>query len=571
MKEKILHKNKHKKIQSRIIGITLSCLLTMCLLISGICFFIFNGYLKDSLVKSSKASLDILADSIDSNITSITQLIRFCQSSSSIAEYIKDNPNPGAVLSVATVERLTEEYNSNLTNAYIPRLAIITENHFIQVVTTAYSSSKNLAEEAPLLEYYDKALSSKSYDFSMGLVKDPFYSHGPTVLPIIRPITYQYNGIRGGTLFMEVNQTLFTDAFKKYSITEDSHLFLTVCDHIYMYSDNNLVEIPELPKDVVSSSLSFKGITISQSISSSELRDDYRLLFFVLIGIMLMIVLIGIVEMFILNRMISNPILKLRAKMEKVSGGDFKRDSNIEWDTELGDIGRGINDLSENVEALMETRLENEKQKRDLEYQVLLSQINPHFLYNTLNSIKWMATMQGAEGISEMTTALAKLLKSVSKGTGNVVSIEEELSLLKDYFTIQSYRYGGTITLDISVEDPKLLKCGIVKFTLQPIVENAIFHGIEPKGHGSIEVNVGYEKSGILITVSDDGVGMSEEKIKDLFEKESAQTSDFFKELGVKNVNKRLSYEFGEEFGLTAESREGEYTVMYIHIPLREL
>ena len=87
--------------------------------------------------------------------------------------------------------------------------------------------------------------------------------------------------------------------------------------------------------------------------------------------------------------------------MVRIAGGDFSRDPSVEWDHELGDIGRGINDLSENVSELMEKRLEDEKQKQDLEYKMLQSQINPHFLYNTLNSIKWMATIQGATGISE--------------------------------------------------------------------------------------------------------------------------------------------------------------------------
>ena len=150
-----------------------------------------------------------------------------------------------------------------------------------------------------------------------------------------------------------------------------------------------------------------------------------------------------------MNRMITVPVSRLQTRMVRIAGGDFSRDPSVEWDHELGDIGRGINDLSENVSELMEKRLEDEKQKQDLEYKMLQSQINPHFLYNTLNSIKWMATIQGATGISEMTTSLSRLLKSISKGTSLLIDIREELSLLENYFTIQSYRYGGTITMDI--------------------------------------------------------------------------------------------------------------------------
>lgn len=130
----------------------------------------------------------------------------------------------------------------------------------------------------------------------------------------------------------------------------------------------------------------------------------------------------------------------------------------------------------------MNKRIEDEKQKQDLEYKMLQSQINPHFIYNTLSSIKWMATIQGADGIAEMTTALSRLLKSISKGTRLLVPIREELAFLEDYCTIQNYRYGGTISFALKVDDPTIYDRGILRFTLQPLVENSIFHGIEPKG-----------------------------------------------------------------------------------------
>ena len=252
--------------------------------------------------------------------------------------------------------------------------------------------------------------------------------------------------------------------------------------------------------------------------------------------------------------------------------GDFERDPSIEWEHELGEIGKGINDLSEDVFTLMQTRVENEKQKNDLEYKMLQSQINPHFIYNTLNSIKWMATIQGADGISEMTTALAKLLKSISKGTSLLVPIQEEFSLIQDYFTIQSYRYGGTVSMEIKVDDEAILEYPILKFTLQPLVENAIFHGIEPKGSGNILIHASFETSdtpnnGICIKVTDNGVGMSPEKAKDILQTNSDSSADFFREIGVSNVHKRLQYEFGEQYGITIDSVEGEYTTMAIHIP----
>lgn len=588
-------------IQKRILLITTSCLLCMCVIIASVSYYIFQNYLQNSLIHSTEASLQLLSDSINGSMDDISQIVRFCQTNTNIATYIKKNPNPGSVLSVSTYDRIYEEYSNNPSNDYINRLAVITNEHFLQIVDVACSSTADLSAEVPQLPYFDTLLEAPDYDFSTGFVKDPFYRKGRDVLPIIRPITYQYNSVRGGILFLEISSDLFTNALKRYTIAEDSNMYLSIGGHNYIYRDEHLTEMNvsyEIVRDlsssalidnirvceveddegtrlVVTSPLNMPDCYIGQSISSSELRDQQRLLWFILAGTLISIVGIGILLMLLLNRMINVPVSRIRAKMLRVAEGDFGRDPSIEWDHELGEIGRGINDLSENVYLLMNRRLEDEKQKKDLEYKMLQSQINPHFIYNTLNSIKWMATIQGSDGISEMTTALAKLLKSISKGTKLLVPIEEELSLLRDYFTIQSYRYGGTITMDVQTDDESLLEYQIIKFTLQPLVENAIFHGVEPKGTGHILIHIYSEKlteespPSIRIDVTDNGVGMSAEKAAQILRSNDDRSADFFREIGVSNVHKRLQYEFGETYGITIASQEGEYTTMSIHIPCK--
>ena len=588
-------------IQKRILLITTSCLLCMCVIISSVSYYIFQNYLQNSLIHSTEASLQLLSDSINSGMDDISQIVRFCQTNTNIATYIQKNPNPGSVLSVSTYDRIYEEYSNNPSNDYINRLAVITREHFLQIVSAAYSSTADLSAEVPELPYFDTLLEATDYDFSTGFVKDHFYRNGKNILPVIRPITYQYSSVRGGILFLEISSDLFTDALKRYTIAEDSYMYLSIGGHNYIYVDGCLTEIDtpyEIIQDlsssalidnirvceiedeestrlVVISPLNMPDCYIGQSISDAELRNQQLLLWLILGGTLISIIGIGILLMLILNRMINVPVSRIRAKMLRVADGDFERDPSIEWDHELGEIGRGINDLSENVYLLMNRRLEDEKQKKDLEYKMLQSQINPHFIYNTLNSIKWMATIQGSTGISEMTTALAKLLKSISKGTRLMVPIEEELSLLKDYFTIQSYRYGGTITMDIQVDEDSLLQFQIIKFTLQPLVENAIFHGVEPKGSGHILIHVFLEKlteesePSIRIDVTDDGIGMSAEKAAQILLSNDDSSTDFFREIGVSNVHKRLQYEFGESYGITIDSVEGRYTTMSIHIPRR--
>lgn len=588
-------------IQKRILTITISCLLGMCIIISCVSYYIFQNYLKHSLIQSTETSLQLLSDTINNSMNDVYQMILFCQNSKDVAEYIAQNPNPGSVLSVSTYDRINEEYNNNPSSSYMPRLAVVTTDHFLQIVAVTYSSTADLAAEVPRLSFFEPLLNDRNYNFSTGFINDPFYRKGKQILPVIRPITYKFNSVQGGFLFMEISSDLFTDAFRRYTIAEDSFVLLTLGEHHYRYEDGGLTEITAsytFQKDlsdsaliegiqiseiksgdgvsqiIVTAPLNMPDCYISQNISLSELQNQRRLLWGILWLTLISILAIGFLLMLILNRMINVPVSKLRAKMLRIAEGDFSRDSSIEWEHELGDIGRGINDLSENVNMLMNKRLEDEKQKRELEYKMLQSQINPHFIYNTLNSIKWMATIQGADGISEMTTALAKLLKSISKGTSLLVSVREELSLLQDYFTIQSYRYGGTVTMEIQVKDESIYDCRIIKFTLQPLVENAIFHGIEPKGAGHIIIQADYETSessscDIRIDVRDNGVGMSPEKAKQILYTNNDSSTDFFREIGVSNVHKRLQYEFGPRYGITIDSVEGEYTVMSIHIPQR--
>lgn len=586
-------------IQKRILAITLSCLLGICIIITSVSFYIFQNYLQRSLIQSSETNLQLLSDNIDNSISYIYQIIRFCQTNTNIATYIANNSDSGATLSVATYDRLVEHFNSNPASSYMTRLAVVTDEHFLQIVPSVYSSTMDLAEEIPQLPFFETLLEDPGVNLSTGFIKDPFYRNGKDILPIIRPITYPFSSERGGYLFLEISADLFTTAFERYTITEDSYVYLTIGEHQYLYEDGCLNEIEssyeiiqslsaksmiqgcqinEIKNEdgssriMVSVPLSIPGCYISQNISHLELRTQKRLLWCILGSTLVGILGMGVLLMYILNRMINVPVSQIRSKMLLVAKGDFERDPSIEWKHELGDIGRGVNDLCESVFLLMKTRLEDEKQKKDLEYKMLQSQINPHFIYNTLNSIKWMADIQGVSGISEMTVALAKLLKSISKGTQLLIPIGEELSLLQDYFTIQRFRYGGTITMDVQVDSEEILECQILKFTLQPLVENAIFHGIEPKGTGHILIYATVEQGRdgareIRIDVTDNGVGMSPEKASRILEFNDDDSADFFREIGVSNVQRRLQYEFGEQYGITIKSAEGEYTTMSIHIP----
>lgn len=607
-----------KSIQRRIVVLTLSCILSMCIIISLASYFIFQNYLRTTLITSTESNLKMLTDSVNDKLNEIYRMARFCQGSGDIAQYIKASPDPGSVMSVSTYDRLYEEYLNNSANSYIPRVVVATGSNYLQACQTLYSTTVNLTEAIPALPYFNKLLTSDVYDYSQGIIDDPFQRGNPkSVVPIIRPITYQFNSNQGGYLFMEFSADVFTNVPDSYFMEDGSRLFLTMPGHIYLLENKTATELfdtytvlndksadaltgasvleveTDRGKEIcVSFPLIAKGCYLTQTVSNNEISNQHKTFILILTAILIAIIGIGMFLVTQMNKYIHKPLGMIREKISKTSAGDFSRDTSIEWNHELGDIGRGINDLSEAVLNLMETRVKAEKQKRDLEYKMLQSQINPHFLYNTLNSIKMMAQIQGAKGISEMTISLASLLRSISKGTSLLVPISEELSLLKDYFTIQNYRYGGMIQYEASLQPDALGACAILKFTLQPLVENAIFHGLEPKGGvGKISVSVttvleidtsisydsikdkDFSEDDICIEVRDDGVGMSEDKIRRLTldDEQAENKSEFFKEIGTSNVHKRLKYEFGDKYGIFIDSVEGKYTSAKVIIPRRSV
>ena len=254
---------------------------------------------------------------------------------------------------------------------------------------------------------------------------------------------------------------------------------------------------------------------------------------------------------------------------KEIAAGNFYEDPSIEGEDELGTLGHGINEMAVNIRNLLNQVVKDEQEKRRLELEVLQNQVNPHFLYNTLNSLKLMATIQKADGIKEMVSALGRLLMNISKNTSEKISLEEELSLLDDYVHIQNIRYKGKIKLEYHIENQADLNSKIIKFTLQPIVENAIFHGIEPKKDaGRIKIFITCaDDDYIMICIEDDGVGITQEQIKSILTSLPVKKTRVLSGIGIKNVDERLKLVYGQQFGLSIESELGRYTRVYLKIP----
>ena len=290
-------------------------------------------------------------------------------------------------------------------------------------------------------------------------------------------------------------------------------------------------------------------------------------------GVMILAVAITlIVTLLLLNRILTGvvkPLKKLEKYMVQVNPDNMDQRMEILTDDEIGHLSMKFNQMMDRIRNLKEQVIEEQEDKRKYELQALQAQINPHFLYNTLDSIIWMAETNDSN-IVAMTEALAKLFRiSLNKGNEEI-SLERELEHVKNYLIIQSMRYADKFTYEISAE-PGVERCRTIKLILQPIVENCIYHGIKKKrGTGKITIRAYRREQNLIIEVSDDGCGMPEEICRKILSDEIESENISGSGIGVKNVNERIQLLFGKKYGLIYSSEEGVGTTVTYVLPYNE-
>lgn len=268
-------------------------------------------------------------------------------------------------------------------------------------------------------------------------------------------------------------------------------------------------------------------------------------------------------------RQITKNIRNLQKTMKRVEEGDMITLSHITSKDEVGELNKTFIHMVTRLKEMMKQIQLREEQKREAELTALQAQISPHFLYNTLNTIKYLARLRNAVNIEEVTTSLIQLLRGVVGNTRQYVTIEEELAYIRGYITIQRYKDMYQMDVDWHV-DPELLRCKTVKLLLQPIVENAIIHGYKP-GDSERLLTISLQKQGmndIVIEVTDNGPGMSNEQILRILSGEMRQNGYTFSGIGIANVHERIRMMFGKHYGIHILSEIGLYTTVTITIPI---
>lgn len=408
--------------------------------------------------------------------------------------------------------------------------------------------------------------------------KETFYSYDVLInkitpyISITKKLINPSTGDAMGYMVVSIRQTLFDRAFGTIGNKNRANSYLVIdryaSEPVVYYNgsteDQHVIAAAYLStssqhsKYVFSSSINkTTGWEMVNVIAKSELNKDSLYIGGIIILAIILLIFFSIFISNLIATRIYLPLSKLENVIEKVGEGERHIDEEFD-DTEIGLIGEKFKKMVNNNLELSEQLLSAELKEREAELLLLQSQINPHFLYNTLDSIYCMAIIDDNINIAEMVASLSNIFKlSLNKGN-KYIKIEDELSHIKEYMFIQNIRYNNRFELIFAI-DEAIKNHYMIKFILQPFVENGVYHGLEPKiGGGFIKVTGKFVGEDIQFTIEDNGVGMS-----DLNAVERGY--------GVKNVRERIRLFYGEAYGLSYSSVYGEGTKVEILIPSCEM
>ncbi|MDQ0919878.1 sensor histidine kinase [Paenibacillus sp. V4I5] len=296
--------------------------------------------------------------------------------------------------------------------------------------------------------------------------------------------------------------------------------------------------------------------------TSIELKNWMFVIFIICIVVALLIA-------YFVSNSISKPIRQLSAMMKDVEKDRFDIQFNYNSRNEIGVMSRNFNRMIDRIHHLINTVYQEELLKQQSQLKYLMFQINPHFLFNTLETINWLARMNNVPEVGKLSKALGDLMREGIKGK-EYIPLDKELDNVNKYVYIQHYRYGDKITISIDI-DAMALPLLVPRFILQPLVENAIIHGMEMKiDQGLIDIRGFFEDDLFIITISDNGNGIEAERLAQIRENLQVTVDDSGMGIGLINVHQRVQLHYGKRFGLQIDSFIGQGTVITLTLPRKD-
>ena len=587
--------SKFKSIQSSIFCAVSILVLSAVLVVTVVSLRYTNSSIYENSVMYTQTIIKQLNQNIDSYISYMDNIASVIAQSGDAYKYLYSEKGYGATKDENYSEyrqRLVEQFKTILKGrADIRNIGIVREDKNSPSLFDNGLSVRNTYVDLNTQPWYADAVGKYDrYNLTSSHVQNVIKGERPWVITLSRGIrNYTGTEAEDGVVFLDLNYSAISELCAQSSMGDKGYVFILDQNGNIVYhpqqqqlynelQTENISLVMNAKSDIVTvgkgddekiyalSHSDITGWTIVGCMNMSELLRNSRQTRSIYVLVAVGLIIVALLISSLIARNITLPIQKLRDSMKSVQKGNFDiEDIEVISDNEIGSLTRSFNVMTHRIWELMEQNVKEQEQKRKIELKALQSQINPHFLYNTLSLINWKALAAGEEDISRMTLAMSTFYRTALNRGRNVLQVEAELSNTRAYLEIQSMLHDGDFDYEIEVQ-PEILQCESLNLILQPLVENAIHHGIEEKtdGRGKISVRGWKEDNCVWFMVEDNGVGMEQKVADKILTMES-------KGYGVRNVDERIRLCYGEKYAMKVESVVGKGTKMTIHFPAKQL
>jgi len=572
-------------------------------------------YIRNTNIHNAEQSASRLVNNIniafEDNLSQVDNII-----SSITAETTTQNgggPSMQEILYTRNFKDVVDEYESmNVVKNFFQRLIFLRKDFnsiYIYVspeksFSYAILGSNKMSYEPKNEEWYKKAVSANGST----VISEP---HFPYQLSSSCQVISFSRLLKGSILYSrdtELNPVILIDVridtvksiIERANIGQDTGVMFCNKKGNIIYTNDSQGKVPGLSKEAIDQitkndsgelitvlngkkylltfgTSNVTGWKLITTAPYSIIQDDLKKMLLFYLAILLIVILLTVLISYVFSKIIFKPIKNLQTGMSLVESGKFQFQLESATNDELGQLVEKFNSMTTTINSLINEKYVAEIAKKSAEFSYLQSQINPHFIYNTLQIISSMAVVYKVPEISIAAKGLANTLRYSINTKNKYVTIKDEINNLISYLDVQKLRFGDLLNYELEV-NKEIYDCMIIKLLLQPIAENSISHGIDLKGtSGKIVISGGRVNENIFISIWDNGVGMSEDEVENLINHINSTKEDIedshhsqHNNIGLKNINMRIKLLYGEDFGLEIESQKNDWTRIIIKIPAKK-
>lgn len=582
---------KNRTLKTKILEGYFIIIFLFILLISMLLSYFLHNYINENIYSNMQNHNQRVEKALKYHFDDIIKLSEYPYTDSSVLEILRKSYGESGAEEIEKMNdnaRLSSLLYKHIfyMNEYIESVWLVPANKsMIPAVKTTGSVNNNY--DITTEDWYGEVLAGKGAAFILGVHHDNSTNNGGDVVSVARSIIDPEGGAYLGMVVInmpvqKIASLCYTNdgegivtavadeknkfiIYKKSDRKQEFNKYLT--DHANQIKLDRMTKAEISGKNyyIVASEFEMINGRIFQMYPEEKALKNFRVFVW---GIMAGAVIIGVILFAIsysISKSITKPVNQLVDSMKAVEKGNLKEKSE-DFYGELKVLSATFNQMTEKMSKMFYELQEKERQKRKMELLALQAQINPHFMYNTLNSIKCMAELQGAESVVKMIDAMVFVLRYAAEDTNEIVSVEREINFIKNYTEIINFRYFGRFSFVFHVPE-ETLSYGTLRFILQPILENAVFHGFDPEDlNAVIELKVLEKQDTIIFEITDTGKGIEPQRCKEILEHGSEEKRGLNK-IGIYNVDQRIKLTFGKQYGIKLVSKVHCFTKAIITIP----